>query len=515
MAAGITIQKNYVSSNLTNVNLANNWMVLVLGITNQGPVTPTLVQTYASFTSTFGQPISGVPTHAYVQFLLNSGVPVLFKRIIDKSKLVTANVDVKGLSDDIVLFQINAAENYNGDVGNNISVMISQNETTNACSINVIFNGTAVETYNLGIATETTSLGDLLYTFVKSAANTSSTFSSEYITFKLVDEDATAWTGAFKTTQTYTLAGGSTPANDLTAGVSILKDYDNIFWTDRKLKNSAVYYPQLRFITTGGIISEDVDEQNIINHNLGQFATDCESSFRVLVDYSVDNTDIETPRKFAQAEASTGSVSPAMYSYFGFWGADSNNNWLPGSAGFLSALGLSGYNVYSRRIAGSSFTPAFTKAYEEIYIDALSNWQSEELVQVNPIMVIDAQDNLAVMGSSTLAMPLSSTSARNPAQALDVVLVGDYFTCLMTGIVLNELEGALDRLSLNSLSNKMSQEAERFVTSRAITRYDFTFDTTQLGKLGINCTLYFPVGLEEVSLTVTSVYDVTDITAIA
>ena len=53
----------------------------------------------------------------------------------------------------------------------------------------------------------------------------------------------------------------------------------------------------------------------------------------------------------------------------------------------------------------------------------------------------------------------------------------------------------------------MTQEVERFVTSGAITRYDLNFDTTQLGKLGVECILYFAIGLEEVSITVTSTYD--------
>lgn len=51
-------------------------------------------------------------------------------------------------------------------------------------------------------------------------------------------------------------------------------------------------------------------------------------------------------------------------------GADSNNNYLPGSAGFLTSLARSNYTVYSRRMAGTGFTPAYTKPYKEIYIDA-------------------------------------------------------------------------------------------------------------------------------------------------
>lgn len=74
-------------------------------------------------------------------------------------------------------------------------------------------------------------------------------------------------------------------------------------------------------------------------------------------------------------------------------------------------------------------------------------------------------------------------------------------------LALSELKAALDRLSLSSLSNRMSQEVERFVTSGAITKYDLNFDTTQLGKLGIECVLYFAIGLEEVTLTITSTYD--------
>ena len=119
--AGITIQKNYVSSNLTNVTLANNWMVLVFGVTNQGPTTPTLVQTTNSFINTFGQATPGVLTSAYVQFLLNSGVPVLFKRIIDADALVKASITIKGTASSD-LFSVTATDNFSGSVGNNISI---------------------------------------------------------------------------------------------------------------------------------------------------------------------------------------------------------------------------------------------------------------------------------------------------------------------------------------------------------------------------------------------------------
>lgn len=511
--AGITIQKNYVSSNLTNINLANNWMVLVFGVTNQGPTTPTLVQSYANFTSTFGQPVAGVLTHAYVQFLLNSGVPVLFKRIIDADQLKTAQAEIQGTSG-TALVTVAASDNYNGDVGNNISLTISQNTITNACTLNIDYNRTSVEVYNLGVATETTTLGDLFYNFVTEAMG-SVAFDSEYIKFiKLDSNDATTWHSAFSDAEPTVvwLEDGFTPTNNLESALEILKNPNNKFWINAKLQNATTYYPELRFVTTGGIIAADADTQNLINQNLGQFAVNCGTAFRVLIDYPLGTENVESVvRKFAQSEASTNKVSPAVYAYFGDWGADSNNNWLPGSAGFLTALGLAGYNVYSRRIAGSSFTPAFIKPYKTMYIDALNNWQTEDNIQLNPIVIIDAQDNLAVMGSSTLALPSSSLSSRNPAQALDVVLVGDYIAALLNGIALGELEAALDRLSLNSLSSRMSSVISKFVTSRAITKFDLSFDTTQLGKLGVACTLYFPIGLEEVEITVTSVYDTTAI----
>ena len=516
--AGITIQKNYVSSNLTNVNLANNWSTLVFGVTNQGPTTPTLIQSYTNFVNTFGQPVAGVLTHAYVQFLLNSGVPVLFKRVIDADQLVKASINVDKASvansedpEDPTLCTITAADKFNGSVGNNIVVVFTQNDVTNACSLSIEYEQTTVEVYNLGVATENTTLGDLVYSFINTASG-SSAFDSEYIEFKIVNTDVANWKNLFDGNNQvkYQLIGGVTPKNDLEAALGILNNSKSKFWQDSKLANAATYYPQLRFLTSGGLIAEDVDTQNLINSNMGAFATYCGLSFRVLVDYPLGTKNVkDVVRKFAQSEASTGKVSPAIYAYFGDWGADTNNNWLPGSAGFLTAIALAGYNVYNRRIAGIGFTPAFSKPYTDIYVDALSDWQAEDLVQLNPIMIIDAQDNLAVMGSSTLAMPLSSLSARNPAQALDVVLVGDYVAAILNNIALGELESAFDRLSLNSLSSRMQTEVERFVTSRAITRYEFEFDTTQLGKLGVTCILYFAIGLEEVALTVTSVYDTT------
>ena len=93
--AGIKIQKNYVSSSINNATLANNWMVLVYGVTDRGTTKPTLVQSYRTFTEQFGQPVSGVPTHAYMRFLLENGVPVLFKRVIKSKDLVAASATIR------------------------------------------------------------------------------------------------------------------------------------------------------------------------------------------------------------------------------------------------------------------------------------------------------------------------------------------------------------------------------------------------------------------------------------
>lgn len=518
MASGITIQKNYVSTNLSNINLTNNWSVLVLGVTSQGPTSPTLIQTYTEFVSKFGSPVSDVITHNYVQFLTNNGVPVLFKRLVDTSKLTAATITIS--KDATNLFTITASDNYGGTVGNNLKVKVTENITTKVCKLQVLYNDLPVETYSLGVVTDVATLGDLLYDFVYEAMY-GTTFSSNYVKFSstTINNDnikATAWHGLFTVSDKdfsteYTLTGGAdNNENTKISAINILTDPENSFWTkDTKLIHAVTYYPQLRFITTGGITGADVDTQNTINKTLGAFSVACKTTFRVLIDYPLNVTGetlTKAVRNFAISESSN---NPAVYAYCGYWGADSNNNWLPGSAGFLSALGRAGYNVYSRRIAGTAFNPGFTKTYNNLYIDAIDDWQDSEQIQLNPIVIIDAQDNLAVMGSSTLAMPSPTLNTKNPAQALDIVLVGDYVTALLNGIALAELESSLDRLGLNALNNSMSNALETFVSSKAITRYDLSFDTTQLGKLGIECVLYFAVGLEEVSLTVTSVYDTT------
>lgn len=504
--AGITIQKNYVSSSTINTNLSNNWSVLVFGITDKGPKTPTLIQTYKNFTDVFGQASANTNvTYNYIKFLLDNGVPVLFKRILDdEANYEKATVEFK--TGDKVLANITATDSYIGSLGNDIAVSINK-DTANKLTLNVTYKTVLKETYLLGLITETDTIAKLIQSFFTDKADKNF---SDYIyipstTLNTTDTDWEKLT-ADSLPVNLSLAGGTSPENNEVNAINILKDYTKEFWQDKKLKNAITYYPQLRFATSGGIIGKKSD-QDIINKNLGQFAVDCGSSFRILVDYSLDEVDLQTIRNFATTVNDATKVSLEHYSYFGFWGSDSAGNWLPGSAGFLTALGNSDYNVYNRRIAGTSFMPAFTKTYRDVYIDEISNWQVDSGIQLNPITIIDAQDNLAIMGSSTLVNQISTT-IRNPAQALDILLVGDYVAALLNKIALGELESALDRLSLNSLSNRMSQEVEKFVESRAITRYSFTFDTTQLGKLGVDCVLYFAIGLEEVSLTVTSIYDV-------
>lgn len=504
--AGIKVQKKYASANLNNSVLTNNWMVLVFGVTAEGPIEPTLIQNYETFLTLFGQPVSGVKTHNYVQFLINSGVNVLFKRIIDYSNQTKAKLSINELG-----LTITATDAYIGEVGNNIECSIEKNETVSTLVIK--YKGQKVETHNLGVDVP----GKSSFKQWCESISGKDVNVSQYITInvsKAVSDDQ--WNSQIEAGKwKQTLSGGGTGnVASLEYAFSILET-DNIansaFWMDRKLKQAMTYYPNLRFVTTGGIIDDTDDvgsyeKQEKILKNLGQFAMNAGMSFRVLVDYPFDTENIESVvRKFAQTIAAEGKINTAVYAFFGDWGSDSSGIWLPGSAGFLSALGLSNYNVYSRRIAGKNFNPAYVNVNNEIYLDELDSWQSETAVQLNPICVVDAQGNLAVMGSSTLAMPQALT--KNPEQALDIVLVGDYITAILNNLAIETLEMALDRLSLAALTSSMNSALDQFVTSGAITRYDLNFDTTTLGKLKINCVLYFAVGLEEVELIVTSVYD--------
>lgn len=514
--AGIVVNKRYISSSLQAAAQNNNWSVLVFGVTNIGPAEPTLVQTYYDFLNTFGQPISGVPTHAYVKMLLDSGVSVLFKRITFDGDLTSAEYS---LNKDTELYcKMVAKDSYSGEVGNKISVKLYTtlvDTNTTKANLDILFNGGVVESFTLGSVTSTSTLGSLFYNFI-----TSTNEKSKYVDFS-TSKEANDWsTFDFKLTDNqvvYALSGGVTKIKDLDTACTALSNYTDIkwnevetkfsdFWNDRKLKNASVYYPLVRFVSAGGIISDNKDIQDKININLGKFVTDCKNSFRALIDYGIDK-DITDVRNFINSKAFTNTgINPSIYAYFGYWGFYDGIK-LPGSAGFLSSLGKNGYNVYSRRVAGTSFSPAFTKMYKDIYIDEIPDWQAEDNIQVNPIVVIDAQDNLAVMGSSTLAKPLESTNYRNPAQALDICLVGDYITNILSNLAYSQLEGSINRLSLTALSSNMNLEIQKFVTSGAISRFDITFDTTVLSKLYIYCTLYFPIGLEEVQLTVTSVYD--------
>lgn len=508
--AGIKVQKNYVTTNINNINIANNWYVLVYGITTRGTTKPTLVQNYNTFVSIFGQPIQDSPTHPYVRFLLENGVPVLFKRVIDSSKLVSASATVQNnASTKVDLFSVKATDDYSGVIGNNISLTITENSTTSACTLQVKLNQNVVETFNLG-QNISGDMGGLVYAFIANAVK-NTTNVSNYVTFSMIDTNKENWLNTFPISE-IALSGGSEPDNTKDTALALLSNPNSEIYNDIRILHAMTYYPQLRFVTTGGLCDSDTTKQEKILENLGQFATNCNSSFRVLVDYSVEMTDISTVRNFARTIAAKGNFSTAIYAFFGFYGADNNNNFLPGSAGFLTALARAGYNVYSRRIAGTNFNPAFSKTYKEIYIDALNDWQAEDNIQLNPITIIDSNDNLAVMGSSTLAIPSGLNNTRNPEQALDIVCVSDYVAAILHNIALAQLEAALDRLSLSALSNNISTQLDRFVSSNAITRYNLGFDTTQIGKLGIECILYFAIGLEEVSITVTSVYD-TDLIA--
>lgn len=550
--AGVRINKAYLDTSVNRGSIANNWFVLVYGVTNRGPNKPTFIPAYgyADFINQFGTAVTGYNTHNYVKLLLDRGIPVLFRRLVQNSALSYAEIDMTSPTKTIEvtegeetktkplsLFTVKANESYEGTAGNNISFGIITN-ANGVLNFIVNYNNTTVETIPIavsstGIYTANSQLTNndvALFEFFKELGNTKT---SAYISIEMLSTNVNDWEGFAASiidkkdgdNFVYQKLSGATDApTDSNYIYALLanklkdsetsKPVDSDIYKDRKIQYAITYYPELRFVTTGGIcnsLEKDItkDElkessQNAILKQLGLFATAAQLTFRVLADFPID-TSAEDVRNFASTVGKDGGPDPSVFAYFGPWGADDNNNWLPGSAGFLTALANNGYNVYSRRIAGSSFRPSFIKAYDDLYIDTLKDWQSEQKIQLNPILVVDSQDNLAVMGASTLS-PVT-INVRNPKQALDIVLVGDYVGALLNGLALNQIENSLTRLNLSTLNSNMESMLNRFVTSEAITRYTLNFDVTTLGKLKVYCTLYFAIGLEEVEITVTSVYD--------
>ena len=258
--AGIKITKNYVSTSISNTNLANNWMVLVYGVTSQGSTKPTLVQNYSTFIDIFGQPVSGVLTHAYMRFLLDSGVPVLFQRVIDEKALVKASTIVKN-NNDKELFSIEANDTYTGLIGNKISIDISENNTTKACVLQIKLDSKIVETFSLGQDTQN-DMGSLVYNFINQASASISGV-SKYVKFKIIDTVAEDWNNTFPVA-TINLENGSEPENTFENAIALLKNPESTIFKNVKLLNAPTYYPQLRFVTTGGLCDSDKDSQEAV-----------------------------------------------------------------------------------------------------------------------------------------------------------------------------------------------------------------------------------------------------------
>jgi len=522
--AGIKVRKSYVTADIASSYLNEDWLVLVLGVTSGGPVEPTYLTSYDMFINTFGTAVSGYSTHQYVQQLLANGVPVMFKRITNNTQPNLASLIVKsdnevGTTPADYYVKFTALNTYSGDAGKNIALSVVPGEYLKSESVfQIYYNNVLVESYSLGVPTDNSavSVKNQFKTFVDNYIYGNSGIKSNYVSIELLNpttipESAVLVDDLDKTALVLT---GTATAEDY---ISVLTTYTDSetgelkpFWNDAKLHDAMNYYPNVRLVSVGGVVAADTATQNTINKNLGKFVVDCGTSFRALIDYPMGTEDITSVvRNFAYSEIADG-VDTSIYAYFGDWGYTSGGYALPGSLGFLTALGNNNYTPYSRRVAGTTFRPSFTSAYDDIYIDGIKDWQSELSIQLNPIVVVDAQGNLAVMGSSTLCEPPAPLTARSPKQALDVLMVGDHITNLLNRMALDVLEGTLDRLMLDTLSNNMSRELERFVESKAITRYDLQFSVEQLGKLNIVCNLYFAIGLEEVELLVTSTYD-TDI----
>ena len=405
--AFIDIHTNNLSRALRNsATFIDNW-AYVPGTAITGDYKKVYaLESLDDFKNTFGSKgPEGSITYEYVAGLLNAGIPVLFRRIACKGQ--DTDFETLGVTKATLEFMhkdgttqeeikdVRITEKFGGTFGNDINITIR--DTGAAYWIDIYYKSTLLERHKL----TNTPAGQTLLELNEALIKALSTIEFERVDVEVLETDASKFSLSITTKPKY-LTGGEDFDESLVAA-EIPKSYSFI-------KDKILYQP--KFLTSGGYTDTDIaSSADIANAmmNLSLERQDC----RALIDLPI-GTPAEEQQQLAtnlgyqqlsddQLIPSASICAPWQYMQVG-----TSQLWMPPSYVYLTVMGSAlskGGKAYTPKAGISSGQVAnIIRPEFEIGSDLSQKWQSETMVNINPIMKLQG-GRYVIAGNSTLLMP--------------------------------------------------------------------------------------------------------------
>jgi hypothetical protein len=409
----IDITTNNLSRDLSNsTTVVDNW-VYVPGTAITGDYTkPLLFTSLDDFKSTCGDHgPEGSSTFEYVSGLLSAGMPVMFRRIACENqdtsnvlKALQASAEFKHTDDDgateIVDFKV--TEKYGGSFGNNL--YISYRPTASAIWLDVILDKSLIERKRLAIRNnaDTTSLAKEV---IKSLHNVE----FERIIISNINDDETTFD--VNTERDRVKLSGGTDMDESLVAKEIPQSYKFIY-------DKMLFKP--KFITSGGYTDSLTDGTFPIASAM-KAITQARQDCVAIIDLPIGTEKAEydsAAASLAYTQYTDTSTIPSAR-LFGPWvyvRVGSDSYWMPPSFAYLTTMGnrlAEGKKPYNP-VAGLStgVVKNVVKTEFEIGSDIAEEWQSDDSVNINPIMKINGS-TYAIGGNSTLLIPEEETGENN------------------------------------------------------------------------------------------------------
>lgn len=406
--AFINIQTNNLTRELRNsTTFIDNW-AYVPGTAITGDwKQPYAFTSLDDFKSQFGtkSPESSI-TFEYVSGLLNSGIPVLFRRIAcinqdtgseelgvkKASVILTHNVaepEQRTISD------VKITEKYGGTFGNTMSITVKN--TGIAYWIEVYSGYTLLERQKLIAVSATDDDQEIINTkLIESLKSTQ----FQRIDVEVLEDDPKVF--RLETVSGKQLSDGEDFDEDLVPN-EIAKSYDYIY-------DKILYQP--KFITSGGYTDTDISQTTSMANAMKQITLkrqDC----RALIDLPLGTPQEEYQTLagqvgYQQLSNIQSIPSASMCGPWQYMQVGNSQVWMPPSYVYLTVLGSAlsaGEAVYTPKAGISSGQVAnIIRSEFDIGSDLSEQWQSDTTVNINPIMRLQG-GRYVIAGNSTLLIP--------------------------------------------------------------------------------------------------------------
>jgi len=430
--AFIEITTNNLSKELRNAaTFIDNW-AYVPGTSITGDYTKvyafTSLDDFKKVCGTRGP--EGSPTFNYVSGLLNSGIPVLFRRIacIDqdgegetKGVVPAFHIFTTSGADPINLLRIE--EKFGGTFGNDMNITLKI--TTNAYWLEVYLKATLIEKHKLfkipTFPVETSENDkqiEINRLLIETLSDPAFNSNLERINVTVLNTDPTEFNLPAIRNQ-YLHDGQDFDENNVRASIPA---------TYKFIEDKVLFQP--KFITSGGYTDLNMDENKDIATamiNLSLKRQDC----RALVDLPL-GTDASEQQDLAESigyqQLSDGQLIPSasICSPWAWMQIGTEQAWMPPSYIYLTVVGRSlskGGSVYTPKagITNGQVTNIIRPEFE-IGSDLAEKWQSDTRININPIMKMHNSGKYVIAGNSTLLLPETEYGEINAFQESSIDL---------------------------------------------------------------------------------------------